>query len=121
MRDATRGGLSGVLSGPRGAAAGRRVRIDETAIPVRAQTLYAAEMLGVDPLDVANEGKLVAVVPGSESEAALAAMRGHELGLEASIIGSVEGARDGLCELITDVGGSRIIQKPYGEELPRIC
>jgi hydrogenase expression/formation protein HypE len=120
MRDATRGGLSGVLA-DLAERSGRRLRVDEAAIPIRSETAYAAEMLGLDPLDVANEGKLVAVVPGAEAARALEALRAHELGRDAAIIGRVGDEGDGLCELETDVGGSRVLQKPYGEELPRIC
>ena len=120
MRDPTRGGLSGVLS-DLAEQSGQRVRIDETAIPMRRETLYAAEMLGLDPLDVANEGKVVVVVPEDEAPAALDAMRGHERGREAALIGRIGEEADGLCELITDVGGRRVLLKPYGEELPRIC
>ncbi len=120
LRDPTRGGLAGVLS-DLAEASGHRVAIDENEIPVRSQTRYAAEMLGIDPLDVANEGKVV-VVARKESEAAvLAALTSHELGKSAATIGHVEKERDGLAVLLTEVGGSRILQKPYGEELPRIC
>ncbi len=77
--------------------------------------------LGIDPLDVANEGKVVAVVPPGQAESAIQAMRSHERGREASAIGRIGQERDGLCVLTTDVGGQRVIQKPYGEQLPRIC
>lgn len=120
MRDPTRGGLAGVLA-DLAERSGRRVSVDEVAIPMRRETLYAAEMLGIDPLDVANEGKLVAVVPGDQAPAALGAMRAHERGRDAAIIGHVGDETDGLCELVTDVGGRRVLLKPYGEELPRIC
>jgi len=120
MRDPTRGGLAGVLA-DLAERSGRRVSVDETAIPMRRETLYAAEMLGIDPLDVANEGKLVAVVPPGEARSALDAVRAHERGREAAIIGHVGEEADGLCELVTDVGGRRVLLKPYGEELPRIC
>lgn len=120
MRDPTRGGLAGVLADLAGRS-GRRLTVEEPAIPVRQGTRYAAEMLGIDPLDVANEGKLVAVVPSREAGAALAALRGHELGREAALIGEVGVEDDGLCDLVTEVGGRRVLQKPYGEQLPRIC
>jgi hydrogenase expression/formation protein HypE len=120
MRDATRGGLAGVLA-DLAERSGLHLAIDETQIPIRRETLYAAEMLGLDPLDVANEGKLVFVVRPDAADRALAALRSHPLGEQAARLGAFEGRRDGLCELLTDVGGRRIIQKPYGEELPRIC
>ncbi|MHC4350647.1 MAG: HypE family hydrogenase expression/formation protein [Planctomycetota bacterium] len=103
------------------AHSGRHLTIDETEIPIRKETLYAAEMLGLDPLSVANEGKVVVVARPEAAHKALATLRGHPLGRRAAIVGRFEDTRDGLCELVTDVGGRRIIQKPYGEELPRIC
>ncbi|MFG0283121.1 MAG: hydrogenase expression/formation protein HypE [Phycisphaerales bacterium JB039] len=120
MRDATRGGLAGVLA-DMAERSGWRLVVDEATIPVRPQTLYAAEMLGLDPLDVANEGKAVVVVRPGAADAALAALRADPLGAQAARIGAFENERWGVCELVTDVGGRRIIQKPYGEELPRIC
>ena len=120
LRDPTRGGLAGVLA-DLAERSGYRLTIDETTIPVRQETLYAAEMLGLDPLDVANEGKVVAVVRAEAAARAMDAIRSQLHGRAGSIIGRFENDRDGLCELVTDVGGRRIIQKPYGEELPRIC
>ncbi|MHC4413677.1 MAG: hydrogenase expression/formation protein HypE [Planctomycetota bacterium] len=120
LRDPTRGGLAGVVS-DLAEHTGRHLTIDESMIPVRQETLYAAEMLGLDPLSVANEGKVVVVVREGAKEQALDALRSHPLGLNAAIIGRFEPEADGLCELFTEVGGRRIIQKPYGEELPRIC
>ncbi|HEB61503.1 MAG TPA: hydrogenase expression/formation protein HypE [Phycisphaeraceae bacterium] len=120
MRDATRGGLSGVLA-DLAEHSGYLLTVDEAEIPLRPETNYAAEMLGLDPLDVANEGKVVVVVRKNKAAAALRVMKEHPLGREAAIIGHFSEERDGLCELITEVGGRRIIQKPYGEELPRIC
>ncbi|MFG0252955.1 MAG: hydrogenase expression/formation protein HypE, partial [Phycisphaerales bacterium JB038] len=120
MRDATRGGLSGVVS-DLAEQSGWHLTIDETQVPIRPETNYAAEMLGLDPLDVANEGKVVLVVRKQKARAALRALREHPLGRDAAILGAFEDERDGLCELLTDVGGRRVLQKPYGEELPRIC
>jgi hydrogenase expression/formation protein HypE len=97
------------------------LRLDESAIVVRPETLHAAEMLGLDPLDVANEGKVVAVVAPEDAELALAALRADPLGRDAMIIGAIEDTRDGVCEIVTTLGGRRVIQKPYGEQLPRIC
>lgn len=120
LRDATRGGLAGVLSD-----LSERTRlhlaVDETRIPLRRETSYAAEMLGLDPLDVANEGTLVAVVRPAVLDAALDALRAHPLGEHAADVGAFGSDEDGLCEIVTEVGGRRVIQKPYGEELPRIC
>jgi hydrogenase expression/formation protein HypE len=120
LRDPTRGGLAGVIS-DLAERTGLHLAIDETNIPIRQETLYAAEMLGLDPLDVANEGKVVVVCRPGAAEAALQAMHASPLGRKAAVIGRFEEATDGLCELLTSVGGRRIIQKPYGEELPRIC
>jgi hydrogenase expression/formation protein HypE len=120
LRDPTRGGLAGVAA-DLAEGTGLRVSLDETRIPVRKETRYAAEMLGLDPLTVANEGKLVAVVRAAEADRALAALREHPLGRAAAVIGSVGEERDGTVELTTEVGGVRIVVRPYGEELPRIC
>ncbi|MGD0390914.1 MAG: AIR synthase-related protein, partial [Tepidisphaeraceae bacterium] len=90
-------------------------------IPIRPETWHAADMLGVDPLDVANEGKVLAVVRPDAAEAALAALRQDVHGKDARIIGQVDEERDGVCELHTKMGGRRVLQKPYGEQLPRIC
>ena len=79
------------------------------------------EMLGLDPLTVANEGRLVAVVPEGDADRGLAALREHPLGRDAAAIGVVKEQRDGTVELETEVGGVRIVVRPYGEELPRIC
>ena len=120
MRDATRGGLAGVAADLAGRC-GFHVVLDEPGIPVRPATRHAAELLGIDPLDVANEGKVVVVVREQLADAALAAMRRHPLGVESRVIGRIEADYDGLCELRTAIGGRRIVQKPYGEQLPRIC
>jgi hydrogenase expression/formation protein HypE len=120
MRDATRAGLSGLCADV-AARTGLHFELDEDAIAVRPETLHAAEMLGLDPLDVANEGKFVAVVRDEDAPAALAAMRDHPLGRNAAVIGRVTGERDGICELRTTIGGRRMLLKPYGEQLPRIC
>lgn len=120
MRDPTRGGLSG-LCADLAARTGFHVTLDEREIPVRPETEYAAEMLGIDPLDVANEGKVVFVVRPESVEQTIAALHAHPLGRAARVIGRIESARDGCCELVTLMGGRRIIQKPYGEQLPRIC
>ena len=119
LRDATRGGLAGVLSDlARGTGLG--VRVEESRIPVRRRVREATEILGLDPLVIANEGKLVAVVPAGEGEAALAALRGSVRGQKAALIGRICPG-PARCELETEYGGRRVLAKPYGEELPRIC
>ena len=120
LRDATRSGLAGVAA-DLATRTGFHVSLDEQSIPLRQETLHAAEMLGLDPLEVANEGKVVAVVRPEAADDALAAMRAHPLGELAASIGKVVDERDALCEIITPIGGRRILQKPYGEQLPRIC
>ena len=120
LRDATRGGLAGVLADV-AAGSGYSVEIDEAALPVRPAARHAAELLGLDPLTVANEGKVVAVVAGEDAERALAALRSHAYGQDAVRIGVVVDRRPPLVELLTTAGGRRIVQRPYGEELPRIC
>lgn len=120
MRDPTRGGLASVVA-DLAARSGYHIVLEEDAIPVRPQTLHAAEMLGLDVLEVANEGKVVIVVRPEGIEPTLHVLREDPLGRQASVIGRVEDARDGICELKTAIGGRRIVQKPYGEQLPRIC
>ena len=120
MRDPTRGGIA-ALCADIAMRTGYHIRLDEPQIPIRAETLHAAEMLGLDPLEVANEGKVVLFVRPASARQALAAMRSDPAGLGACVIGQVEAARDGVCDLFTTIGGRRSIQKPYGEQLPRIC
>jgi hydrogenase expression/formation protein HypE len=120
MRDPTRGGLAAVAANL-ATRCGWRIVLDEDQIPLHPRTLHAAEMLGLDPLEVANEGKVVVVVRAQGAAAALESLREDPLGREARVIGRVEETRDGLCEIRTTIGGRRILQKPYGEQLPRIC
>ncbi len=120
MRDPTRGGLAGAAA-DLAAQCGRHVVLQESDIPIRPEARHAADMLGLDPLDVANEGKVLLVVRPEEAEIALAALRSHTQGRDACVIGHVDAAADGICELHTTIGGRRIVQKPYGEQLPRIC
>lgn len=120
LRDATRGGLAGVLADiceTRNVS----VEIDETRVPLSPTARHAAEMLGLDPLTVANEGKCVIVVAARGAERVLAACRSHPLGRNAALIGRIVETQPPLVELITRVGGRRVVQRPYGEELPRIC
>jgi hydrogenase expression/formation protein HypE len=120
MRDPTRGGVAGVVA-DLAQRTGLHITLEESEIPVRPETLHAAEMLGLDPLEVANEGKVVIIVRPEAADKVLRALNQHPLGKDAAIIGKVENARDGLCEIHTSIGGRRILQKPYGEQLPRIC
>lgn len=120
MRDATRGGLAGVAA-DLAHRSGFHVTLNESEIPLRRETLHAAEMLGLDPLEVANEGKVVIVTRPQVAKEVLAVLRDDPLGERAAIIGEIEARYDGLCELHTNIGGRRIVQKPYGEQLPRIC
>jgi hydrogenase expression/formation protein HypE len=120
MRDPTRGGLAATLV----EFASRRnlgIEVDETAIPIRDTVRGACEILGLDPLLVANEGKLVAFVPEAHSERVLTALRGHPLGRHAARIGRVTQRHPGLVLLKTPVGGERVLDLPFAEALPRIC
>lgn len=120
LRDPTRGGLAATLNEfARSAKLG--IKLDEATVPIRAAVRGACEILGIDPLYVANEGKLVAVVPKGEVDAALDAMRAHELGREAVLIGAVVAEHPGRVTLRTELGIERIVDMPLGEQLPRIC
>ena len=120
MRDPTRGGVAATLVE---IATRRRLGIeaDEAAIPVRPVVRGACELLGLDPLLVANEGKLVVFVPEPSAAAALAAMRAHPLARHAARIGTVTDAHPGVVELRTPVRGRRVLDLPFAEPLPRIC
>jgi hydrogenase expression/formation protein HypE len=120
MRDATRGGLASALN-ELVRANGLAVEIDELAVPVDAPVAGACELLGIDPLHVANEGTLVAIVPEHEADAALVAMRSHPLGAAAAVIGVVHDESPGLVTVRTAIGGSRILDMLVGDPLPRIC
>lgn len=120
MRDATRGGLATVLN-EIAEASHAGVEIVETQTPIRAEVKGFCEILGLDPLYLANEGKIVVIVPAAEAEAALAAMRGHALGREAAVIGKMTAERPGRVIMHTVFGGRRIVDMLVGEQLPRIC
>lgn len=120
LRDATRGGVSAVLN-ELAEASGVGVRIRELDLPVRPEVHGFCEILGLDPLYLANEGKLVAVVPADEAPAALAALRAHPLGREAVAIGEVVATRPGRVVMETRFGGERIVDMLVGDQLPRIC
>ena len=120
LRDPTRGGVATVLNEL--ALAGEvGIVIDELTVPVRAEVTGACEILGIDPLYVANEGKLLAVVAPEAEQAALAALRSHELGTAAAVIGEVRADPPGMVVLETAFGGSRVVDMLAGDPLPRIC
>ena len=120
LRDPTRGGAATSLNEIAGQAR-LGIEVDEGAIPVAPAVASACEMLGLDPLLVANEGKLLAVVPEAHAEAVLAAMRCHDRGRDAVRIGRVVATHPGLVAMRTALGGTRIVPMPIGEQLPRIC
>lgn len=120
MKDPTRGGVATALNEM---ALGSEVSValDEHAIPVHPEVRGACEILGLDPLTIANEGKLLAIVSSERADAALAAMRAHPLGREAVIIGAVQAEPAGMVFLRTDIGGVRVLDMLVGDPLPRIC
>jgi len=120
LRDPTRGGLAGVCA-DLASRTGRHITLEENLIPVDPRTRHVAEMLGADPLDVANEGKVLAVVRPGAVQAALAALQADPHGVNARVIGQVDATGEGVCELHSTLGGRRILLKAYGEQLPRIC
>lgn len=120
MRDATRGGLAAVLADV-SERTGLGIEIREEDLPCRIATRAAAEMLGLDVLGVANEGKVVIFVPESDVDRAMEILHRDRLGKRAACIGRVVESDLPMVELLTTTGGRRIIQQPYGEDLPRIC
>jgi hydrogenase expression/formation protein HypE len=120
LRDPTRGGLATTLN-EIAAQSGVGLRLDEASIPVQPQVAAACELLGLDPLYIANEGKLVAIVAPAAAEAALAALRAHPLGAGAARIGEVVADAQHFVQMHTVVGGQRIVDWLSGEPLPRIC
>ncbi|MGA1792085.1 MAG: hydrogenase expression/formation protein HypE [bacterium] len=120
MRDPTRGGIASVLNEIANKSK-KRFLIDEETIPVRPQVRGACEILGIDPMYVANEGKMLAIVAPEDAEKVLDKIRSHTLGKEAAIIGKVGEDSDGEVILNTLIGGKRILDRPTGEILPRIC
>jgi len=120
MRDPTRGGVSAALS-DFAAASKLAIEIDESLIPLTEAARGACEIGGFDPLIVANEGKFVAIVPPDQTDAALSALKSHPLGENAAIIGEVVASPEGKVVMRTAIGGRRFVEKPYGEQLPRIC
>jgi hydrogenase expression/formation protein HypE len=120
MRDPTRGGLAAALCDI-STAAGVGIRIDEKALPISREVRGACDLLGLDPLTIANEGKLIAFCRRADAERVVAAMRSHPLGRHAVVIGEVHEKPKGMVRLLTTIGGERIVDLPTGEDLPRIC
>jgi hydrogenase expression/formation protein HypE len=102
-------------------AAGVGIMLNETHIPISEEVKGACEILGLDPLYVANEGKLLAIVSAEVAGAVLATIRAHPLGTEAAIIGEVTDEHPGFVTMKTRVGGTRVVDMLSGEQLPRIC
>lgn len=120
LRDPTRGGLSSTLNElAQQSASG--MMIEEAAVPIRSEVVAACELLGLDPLYVANEGKLIAICDPDYADTLLAAMRTHSLGQQAAIIGTVIGDSHHFVHMRTAFGGSRMVDWLSGEQLPRIC
>ena len=120
MRDPTRGGVSSTLNEiARQSRVG--IELEERTIPLREEVRGACELMGLDPLNVANEGKLIAIVAPAAAQATLQAMRRHPLGSKAQVIGTVKDANPGLVTMRTPLGTSRILDMPAGDQLPRIC
>ena len=120
MRDPTRGGLATTLN-ELAQQAGVAVVLDEMSLPLRPAVVGTCEILGIDPLYVASEGRLVAVVSAEACDVALAVLQSHPLGAEAAIVGEVRAEPEGLVLLDTSLGGSRIVDMLVGDPLPRIC
>ena len=120
LRDPTRGGLAATLNELAGQS-GVGMQLNEAAIPVKPQVAAACELLGLDPLYIANEGKLIAICPQQYADRLLSAMHGHPLGIDAAIIGQVRADEHSLVQMQTRVGGQRVVDWLAGEQLPRIC
>jgi hydrogenase expression/formation protein HypE len=120
MRDPTRGGLAATVC-DMAAASGVGIRLHESALPVSAEVRGACDLLGLDPLTIANEGKVVVVCRGADAARVVTAMQGHPLGRDARVIGEATEKPKGMAVLRTVIGGERVIDMPTGEDLPRIC
>jgi hydrogenase expression/formation protein HypE len=120
LRDATRGGVATILN-EIARAADVGVLVNEDAIPVQEAVRGAAELLGIDPMYVACEGRMVVVVDGTVADVALAALRAHPAGTQAALIGHVTAEPKGIVQLHTSFGGTRIVDLLVGDPLPRIC
>ncbi|BBX84150.1 hydrogenase expression/formation protein HypE [Mycolicibacterium aubagnense] len=120
LRDPTRGGVAATLN-EIAKTAHVGMALDERTFPIPAEVRDACGLLGLDPLQVANEGKLLAVVPADGAELVLAAMRSHPLGTRAAVIGRCVAEHPGMVVARTALGGTRVVDLPIGEQLPRIC
>jgi hydrogenase expression/formation protein HypE len=120
LRDLTRGGLASALVEIAGTAK-RRIHIEEDCVPVGDAVAGACEILGLDPMFVANEGRFIAIVAPSDADRATTILRNHPLGADAQIIGEVVSETDGLVTMTTSTGVDRVIEMFTGEQLPRIC
>ena len=120
LRDPTRGGLSSTLN-EIAASSQVGMELEETSIPVHEEVRGACEMLGLDPLYVANEGKLVAIVAASAAHDALRSLQSHPLGKDARIIGRVTAEHPRMVVMRTPLGTTRIVDMLAGDQLPRIC
>jgi hydrogenase expression/formation protein HypE len=120
LRDPTRGGLATTLN-EIARQSGVGMSLDERAIPVRPEVAAACEFLGLDPLYVANEGKLIAIAPAEDAEAVLAAFRAHPQGVDAARVGVVTEDPDHFVQMTTTLGGRRVVDWLTGDQLPRIC
>jgi hydrogenase expression/formation protein HypE len=120
MRDPTRGGLASTLN-EIAQASGVGIDLDEAKLPVRPEVQSACELLGLDPVYVANEGKAVFFVAPEFAAVVLAVLRAHPLGQNAALIGQVTGQHKGMLVARTAMGANRVIAQQIGEQLPRIC
>jgi hydrogenase expression/formation protein HypE len=120
MRDPTRGGLSAILN-ELAQASGYAMRVEESQIPIKETVKACTELLGLDPLCIANEGKLIAFCPAEQADNLLNVMQQHSFGKDAAIIGEVLDIKRPYVEMQTSFGGKRIIDWRYSDPLPRIC
>jgi hydrogenase expression/formation protein HypE len=118
MKDPTRGGFASAIN-EMAKKSGKRVIVEEEYLPIRKSVRSAADMLGIDPLEVANEGKVIMGVAANDAEAVLAALRSHRYGKDAAIIGTVTEGSDVVMR--TKIGGERFIEPPIGDPVPRVC
>jgi hydrogenase expression/formation protein HypE len=120
LRDLTRGGLASALVEIAGASS-TKITIEESAVPVREDVRAACELLGFDPLYVANEGRFITIVPDSDKDKAVAALKSEGVSADSRIIGKVIKSGEGRVTMITPLGVERIVDMITGEQLPRIC
>ena len=120
MRDPTRGGVAATLN-ELASSSSVGIELDELSIPVREEVRGAAELLGIDPLTIANEGKMLLAVPEADAATVLSIMRAHEHGRDAALVGKVVVDHPGMVIMRTPFGSRRIVEMPLGEQLPRIC